>query len=135
VDGVVVVRGWAVDGAGNRDAAGANVSWVWDTSPPETLAVVVDTSNASVSTAWLRWANATALNSTVVSLMVLSSELAPRFVVDVDGDGVGVVTMSPRWSNGSWSMLQVVGASSMVCTAYMSLLWTSLATWMQRLRA
>jgi hypothetical protein len=87
VDGVVVVRGWAVDGAGNRDAAGANVSWVWDTTPPDTLSVVVDTSDASVSTAWLPWANATALNSTVVSLLVSSSEPASRFVVDVDGDG------------------------------------------------
>jgi hypothetical protein len=112
VDGGVVVRGWAVDGAGNRDAAGANVSWVWDTSPPDTLSVVVDASNASVSTAWLPWANATALNSTAVLLLVSSSEPAPRFVVDVDGDGVGVATLLPRWSNGSWSMLQVAGVSS-----------------------
>ena len=97
VDGSAVVRGWAVDGAGNRDATGANVSWVWDTSPPDTLSVVVDTSDASVSTAWLPWANATALNSTAVSLLVSSSELASRFVVDVDGDGVGVTTVKKGW--------------------------------------
>jgi hypothetical protein len=112
VDGGVVVLGFAIDGAGNRDAVGANVSWAWDTSPPDTLAVLLEVSNTSISTAWLPWANATALNSTMLPLLVSSSESVSQFVVDVDGDGVGVVALLPRWSNGSLSMLQVVGVPS-----------------------